>query len=159
MSTSLHSLVAGRGRLFVVAVARVADSEALHTLRGTGMKVRLYIWIMWLYMLSQYLFVRHVAGEVHRADPACFDFRTSNGKFRMDGKLPSGMETSLAMSRMIFDGDLPDAGYPVALRKKIDAARAALFGTVVLAMVPACFWRFRAGVTRTASSPSCRHPR
>lgn len=84
------------------------------------------IWTMWFYIGVQYFFSRHVANFLNREDPDYFDLKTS------DGKLPFGMKTSLAITQMMFDTDLPGAGYSKSLKNKIYAARVIFILTIPL---------------------------
>jgi hypothetical protein len=82
------------------------------------------IWAMTLYIGAQYLFSRYVASCLNREDPAYFDLRSSDGKFKI------GMKTSLGITEMIFDTDLPLPEYSKALKNKIYLARS-IYGLTV----------------------------
>lgn len=75
------------------------------------------IWIMWFYIGLQYLFSRYTARELNKEDPDYFNLKSP------DGKLAVGMKTSLSVTGMIFDIDLPSLDYSKKLRNKIYLAR------------------------------------
>ena len=87
------------------------------------------IWIMWFYIGSQYLFSRYTACELNREDPDYFNLKSPSGK------LAIGMKTSLSVTGMIFDTDLPSSGYSKALKNKIYLARLLFAMTVPLLLL------------------------
>ncbi|TPG03899.1 hypothetical protein EAH75_08410 [Rhodanobacter glycinis] len=84
------------------------------------------LWIMWFYIGSQYLFSRYAARELNREDPDYFNLKSPGGKFTI------GMKTSLSVTGMIFDTDLPSSDYSKALKNKIYVARLLFAMTVPL---------------------------
>jgi len=88
------------------------------------MSVNKIIWIMWFYIVVQYLFGRYVATQLNKCDPGYF------GSEGTDGKLPVGMKSSLGVTRMILDFDLPDQSYSATMKVQIYLARVLFFAAL-----------------------------
>lgn len=59
------------------------------------------IWFMLGYIAIYYFLARHVLGLIIKIDSSYVDFDTEKGR------LPIDVRTSLAITEMIFDSDLP----------------------------------------------------
>lgn len=81
---------------------------------------------MWFYVVVQYLFGRYVAIQLNKCDPGYFGIEGS------DGNLPVGMKSSLGVTRMIFDFDLPDESYSHKMKGLIYFSRILFFGSLPL---------------------------
>jgi hypothetical protein len=89
--------------------------------------IRGAITILALYALIYHFLARAVLANINRQIPRYFDVGDENGN------LPMGMETSLAIWEMLFDGDLPGNDLGQFVRVGLYTARVMLVCYVPLA--------------------------
>lgn len=93
------------------------------------MTVDMIIWTMLVYISVYYFLARSVARKINQLNPAYFCFG------RIDGELPVGMETSLAIGRMIFDRELTGRQYGKEIRLSLYAVRILLASALPFVVV------------------------
>lgn len=92
------------------------------------MSIEIFIWTMSIYTLVQYTFARYVAAQIFKIDPGYFELGGD------EKGLPVGIRTSLNITGMIFDGDLPCVEHGERIKVLIHALRVIYAFTIPLAV-------------------------
>ena len=82
------------------------------------MDVKLVITLMVVYVWVYYFLARRVLTDIRKVDPDYFEYSGARGGI--------GMENSLAVGRMIFDGGMPKNFYPSVIKAKLMIVRVML---------------------------------
>ncbi len=82
------------------------------------MDVKLVLVFMVMYVWVYYFLARRVLADIRKVDPDYFEYSGVRGGI--------GMENSLAVGRMIFDGGMPKDFYPIVIKVKLMIVRVML---------------------------------